>query len=76
MATFPPLPDRLGRIRRYALMRSAELAAEGRIAALLRAELPELTPEAVDAIAAHLVADLGSRVGVAIRDAFSVADVS
>jgi len=57
-------------------MRSAELAAEGRIAALLRAELPELAPEAVDALAAHLVADLGARLGTAVRDAFTVADVS
>jgi hypothetical protein len=71
-----PSPDRLDRIRRYALMRGAELDAVDRVSDVLRAELPELSADLADAIAAHVVEDMESRLAGAVAAAFVRGSVS
>jgi hypothetical protein len=50
-----PSPDRLARVRWYALRRSVELAARDRVAGILRDELPELPEPRALAIADRIV---------------------
>jgi hypothetical protein len=76
MAPLPPSPDRLDRIRRYALTRAAELDAVDRVADVLRAELPDLSPELASLIAGHVVADMESRLARAVAAAFVRGTVS